>query len=130
MRGSYCLVVYLRRGTTIHFGKNSTFFPRGWYVYVGSAMNGLEKRIQRHLSPQKKMRWHIDFFLEKAVVKRIIPMPSAVREECLKASALRAMGGTAVARKFGSTDCGCETHLYLFSTNPLKKDDFWKALRE
>ncbi|MGQ9656020.1 MAG: GIY-YIG nuclease family protein [Thermodesulfobacteriota bacterium] len=130
LKGSYCLVAYLSKGCFMAFGKNSAFFPRGWYAYVGSAMNGIDKRVQRHLRSLKKMRWHIDFLLDKAVVKDVIPMPSELREECAKAAALKAIGGVVIARKFGSTDCRCETHLLFFRSNPIKRRDFWEALRE
>ncbi len=128
MKGSYCLVAYLRRGSIITFGNGSSFFPRGWYAYVGSAMNGIEPRVQRHLSHHKKAHWHIDFLLEKAVLKAIFAMPSEVRKECHKAAALKAIGGMTVAKKFGSTDCKCETHLYFFSHNPLRRKDFLEVL--
>ncbi len=128
LKGSYCLVAYLGQGCLLAFGKNSAFFPRGWYVYVGSAMNGIQKRLQRHLRSRKKTRWHIDFLLHRAVLKGVIPMPSELREECSKAAALKAMGGAAIARKFGSTDCRCETHLYFFPFNPMKLKDFWEGL--
>ena len=128
LKGSYCLLAYLSKGCLMAFGKNSAFFPRGWYAYVGSAMNGIDKRVQRHLRSHKKMRWHIDFLLDKAVVKEVIAMSSELREECAKAAALKAIGGLVIAKRFGSTDCRCETHLLFFRSNPMKRRDFWEAL--
>jgi hypothetical protein len=34
------------------------------------------------------------------------------------------MGGKAIPR-FGSTDCGCESHLFRFDTDPMKRGHFW-----
>ena len=35
----------------------------GWYLYVGSARRHLEARLRRHLRPEKRRRWHIDYLL-------------------------------------------------------------------
>ena len=32
----------------------------GEYCYIGSAMGGLDQRLRRHLSKEKRIRWHID----------------------------------------------------------------------
>jgi len=126
--GSYCVIAFLPEACTIQFGKNKAFFPRGWYAYVGSAMKGLEKRMARHARQEKKRRWHIDYFLEKAQVRGLIPMPSPRREECDKSRALEKIGGIVVAEKFGSTDCKCKTHLYHFARPPMMMEDFRRAL--
>ncbi len=126
--GSYCLIAFLPEACTIQFGKNTAFFPRGWYAYVGSAMKGLEKRMARHARQEKKKHWHIDFFLEKARVCALLAMPSPRREECEKSKALEKIGGIVVAEKFGSTDCRCKTHLYFFAQPPMMMEDFRRAL--
>lgn len=128
MTGSYLIVAFLHVACELTFGRKKTHFPRGWYIYVGSGMKGLEKRIVRHLSPIKKKHWHIDYFLEKAWIEAIVVMPSPQREECKKSRLLEAIGGRVVARKFGSTDCNCATHLYFFSTNPLKDPGVLKTV--
>ena len=38
-------------------------FARGLYAYVGSAQNGLEKRIERHFRKEKLRFWHVDYLL-------------------------------------------------------------------
>ena len=38
-------------------------FKKGCYGYMGSALNGLEQRVRRHLSTQKKLHWHVDYLL-------------------------------------------------------------------
>lgn len=129
MTGSYFIVAFLDPACELSFGQNRAYFPRGWYVYVGSAMKALEKRVVRHLCPTKKRHWHIDYLLEKASVEAVIIFPSPKREECQKSNLLRMIGGRVVAKGFGSTDCNCETHLYFFPGNPLQDPRVLEALR-
>jgi sugar fermentation stimulation protein A len=50
MGGVYILLIALPREETIPVGKLGPIrFPEGFYAYVGSAMNGLESRVTRHL---------------------------------------------------------------------------------
>jgi Uri superfamily endonuclease len=47
MKGTYLLVMELHEDTSIMVGKHRIIhFKKGYYVYVGSALNGLEQRIQ------------------------------------------------------------------------------------
>jgi len=49
-KGSYVLVVRLEEAASITVGKlGPQAFPKGYYLYFGSALNGLEGRIQRHV---------------------------------------------------------------------------------
>ena len=42
LKGTYCLIIYLRKDKAIEIGKcGSINFRRGYYVYVGSALNSL-----------------------------------------------------------------------------------------
>lgn len=62
MKGCYCLVIKNDETTKIKIGKLGRLdFKKGYYVYVGSAMNRLESRLKRHLSNKKKMHWHVDY---------------------------------------------------------------------
>ena len=67
IKGSYLLIIKLQDDKKILVGKlGKIAFKKGYYVYVGSAMNGLEQRLQRHLRSQKKFHWHIDYLLNQA----------------------------------------------------------------
>ncbi|MFB6089230.1 MAG: DUF123 domain-containing protein, partial [Candidatus Aenigmatarchaeota archaeon] len=44
-------------------------FQIGKYIYVGSAQNGIEQRVERHKSSDKKLFWHIDYLLDNGPVK-------------------------------------------------------------
>ena len=137
--GTYALVIYLPRATTIRIGKLGAFkFPRGYYLYIGSAMNGLGARIARHLvnnrlasraanakdnvamkrwrERKKKMHWHIDYFLDHAQVKEVWTNHGAERFECLWAQAALALpNAQVIAPRFGASDCKCSSHLVYFS---------------
>lgn len=61
---TYILEIWLERGQAIRIGRLGKFyFPRGCYLYVGSAKKNLRQRIQRHLREEKKRFWHIDYLL-------------------------------------------------------------------
>jgi Uri superfamily endonuclease len=64
MKGNYLLIMTLPKDTSVMVGKQGMLhFTKGCYAYVGSALNGLEQRIQRHLRTDKKTHWHIDYLL-------------------------------------------------------------------
>ncbi|MBN1786701.1 MAG: GIY-YIG nuclease family protein [Candidatus Methanofastidiosa archaeon] len=85
-------------------------FDKGLYAYVGSAMNGLDARIGRHLRGEKRLRWHIDHLLKEAIVTEVYFKESDVKEECMFAQRLN--GLFPVIRRFGSSDCQCAGHLF------------------
>lgn len=117
MKGSYCIVFELQDNARTRVGAKGTHeFPGGVYVYVGSALSGLEQRVARHLKATKKRRWHIDYLIQKGEVVSTIMVPSESRRtECAIASALlRSPGAQIVMRRFGSSDCDCPTHLVYF----------------
>ena len=58
-KGTYSLLICLPEEKEIVVGGRKASFPAGYYVYVGSAMGGLDQRIRRHLSREKRKRWHI-----------------------------------------------------------------------
>ena len=120
--GVYQLLAYLEHETTIRIGRLGTFrFPAGYYVYTGSAMNGVKGRIARHLSKNKRFHWHIDFLLEHCVIIRYAIRESSARCECELAARTLAMGGArALVRGFGSSDCRCLAHLAYFETEPKR----------
>lgn len=110
-KGSYVLLIHLNKDTEITVGKKGkTFFSKGHYVYVGSAMNGIQQRIQRHASNKKKIHWHIDFLLEKATIIDAYYKLSTVKEEC--EIARRFFHTLDHVKNFGCTDCSCDSHLF------------------
>jgi len=109
MKGIYVLLIELRKDTQVTVGKLLEIdFKKGYYAYVGSALNGLESRIKRHLSHKKKFHWHIDYFLEKSDITSIIYAETLEKKECKLAETLNEFENI---RNFGSSDCNCESHL-------------------
>jgi Uri superfamily endonuclease len=55
MKGTYILLIKLLKNQAIAIGKlGNLTFENGYYAYIGSALNGLENRIDRHLKSNKK----------------------------------------------------------------------------
>ena len=112
VKGSYILLVELASNKDILIGKlGYIFFPKAFYAYVGSALNGFKVRLAHHLREKKKPHWHIDYLLNEAQVLEIILYPNEQREECVLAQALA--GEFQFVPSFGSSDCECNSHLYF-----------------
>jgi Uri superfamily endonuclease len=119
MKGSYILVIELKRDKTIQVGKlGKIFFKKGFYVYVGSALNGLEQRIRRHLRSNKKRYWHIDYLLQYATITNVFYKESKDKEEC-KIAGILAKKLKSI-QSFGSSDCKCKSHLFYRSKKGLE----------
>jgi endonuclease-3 len=93
--------------------------PAGWYVYVGSARNGIIGRLARHLRPHRRVHWHIDRLLAAAKVVdvqlRFSQDPAA---ECGLAAEVRTWPGATPVHGFGASDCRCGSHLTRFHDRP------------
>lgn len=113
MKGCYCLIINLDDSSKIKIGKLGRIeFEKGYYVYVGSAMNYLESRLKRHLSSKKKLHWHIDYLLKKAKISDIIYNESERKIECDLSQYISSR--TCGIEGFGCSDCDCKSHLYYF----------------
>ena len=120
MKGSYVLVIELPEEQAIAVGSLKVIhFPRGYYAYVGSALGGLKSRLSRHLQRNKKLRWHIDYLLQRASINNIIICETEDRIECTIAQALS--GKFASIPGFGSSDCKCLSHLF-FATEGVEQE--------
>jgi len=129
--GSYILLISLVIDKRIQIGKLGEFdFAKGYYLYSGSALGGLRARIKRHLAPEKKLHWHIDFLLTNAKVEEIWVTYSNERLECELARVCMAMPEATVPVKgFGSSDCRCFSHLVHF-TRKLDLTSFEDVVRD
>lgn len=112
MKGVYLAFFHLEDGEEIEVGAlGEISFQPGKYVYIGSAMNSLESRIQRHFSGEKEnTHWHIDYF--SAIAEPIGFAGFAVDSEweCIFSKA--ASEDCDAVEGFGASDCSCEAHLY------------------
>lgn len=119
-KGAYLLFIRLDRDSEVKVGALGTIlFKKGFYVYVGSAMNSLERRISRHLKRKKTVRWHIDYLLRNrnARIIKVFEFPSEEKLECALGRKVEKKAGSSI-RGFGCSDCRCGSHLYFFSQVP------------
>jgi len=111
MKGSYILIIEIDQDKDIQIGSIGTItFKKGFYAYIGSALNGLEQRIERHVRKQKRLHWHIDFLLEHGKIVEVFYRESYNREECEIANIFhKKLKGIT---NFGCSDCKCKSHLF------------------
>ena len=120
MKGSYLLIIKLDKDSIIRIGKLGEIkFNKGLYVYVGSALNGLEQRIQRHLRDNKKIHWHIDYLLNYAKITDVFYKENNTREECFIAKKFDKKFTSIPG--FGCSDCKCKSHLFYWSCKEVKQ---------
>jgi sugar fermentation stimulation protein A len=113
VKGVYVLIISVGKDIRVNIGAlGSIFFERGLYAYVGSAQNGLERRIERHLRKAKRKFWHIDYLLDDDAVRivKVFCKEAEKSEECRIAGKLGEQGVPIV--NFGCSDCGCVSHLF------------------
>ncbi|WP_456332428.1 GIY-YIG nuclease family protein [Fervidibacter sacchari] len=115
-KGVYQLHLRLDKPKRIRVGKLGVFtFPAGRYIYTGSAMNGLDGRLRRHLRNRKKLHWHIDYLLRHARIESIFVLETDERVECqLNSLTLSLPNAKVVVKGFGCSDCRCPSHLVYF----------------
>ena len=127
-RGSYLVLAHLNRNRVIPIGRlGRIHFPRGFYVYVGSAMANLSRRIQRHRRLRKRIHWHMDGLRPHARWVEALPIRSSDRLECELARAIEGIAAWSIPA-FGSSDCHCKTHLFGMAEDPLHREDFHDLL--
>lgn len=115
MKGSYILLIELDEASDVEVGGEVKHLEKGFYTYFGSAFGpGGLKRIQRHREVSEEERdvrhWHIDYLsgLENSKIVEAVRFPEK-DIECELASEAEDK-----IEAFGSTDCGCGSHLGYF----------------
>lgn len=108
---TYRLFIHLPVDQTITVGKLGTFlFKKGVYIYVGSAKKNIVHRMKRHLTKEKKNRWHIDYVREHGDLFYYETFEN--KEECALANeTIHTFNGQCPYQKLGSSDCHCYSHL-------------------
>ena len=116
MKGIYALVISVKKNIVVNVGALHRIpFEKGFYVYVGSAQSGIEKRTARHLRKIKRKFWHIDYLLsaDGVSVLKVFGKKGSRSEECEFARELENLGNA--VKGFGSSDCNCTGHLFKLS---------------
>lgn len=104
-------------------------FPVGHYCYVGRSKRHLHKRLERHLSPNKTKRWHIDYLTTHpnfAVTYVALCRPHMAEAEAEVDVAVALAQSFEVIKGLGSSDTGAKGHLFYsakgFDMEIIKKD--------
>lgn len=112
--GCYQLKIEIAENISLKIGAlGICSFEKGIYVYTGSAMKNLSKRVARHKRTEKKLHWHIDHLLAHPSVEiiKVEIHPSELKEECFHNQKLLDSGAKTIVSKFGSSDCKtCPAH--------------------
>jgi len=120
--GTYTLVLVSQKTGPVRIGKLGTLeLQPGYYVYIGSAFGpgGLAARFRHHARITIRKHWHIDYLRPACELTEVWFTTDAASHEHSWAAAVAHLPGAGVPmRKFGSSDCGCETHLFWFEGLP------------
>ncbi len=122
--GTYILIIYNEKKQKIEIGNIGLItFDKGYYCYVGSALQNLSKRIERHKRKNKRFHWHIDYFLDKTKIYKALEIRGVDKLECEIALSLQKISDGSI-NNFGSSDCNCFSHLFYFKENPIHQKKF------
>ena len=128
--GDYLFVIRIADDTDIAIGsKGIMHFPRGYYVYTGSAKKNLAARLARHSRKRKKFHWHIDYLRQEADVIAAIPIRTSQDLEHELAGAVEVISDWRIDG-FGCTDCHCLSHLFGFTENPIHYRPFIQIVED
>lgn len=115
----YAIYLVIEKNIKVEVGKLGMFsFPPGTYIYIGSAKRNLEARIKRHVKKEKKQRWHFDYLRPFGEVVQVETFDDTNSECKLFEKKLKELDGKVIAKKFGSSDCKCISHL-IYVANQL-----------
>jgi len=113
MRGVYYIIIKVLNNINIKVGAlGYMLFNKGYYVYIGSAQNNLEKRVSRHIIKRKKKRWHIDYLTsnKNVAISKLFYKKAKNEFEC-KIALLLSKDSEPI-KGFGCSDCKCKSHLF------------------
>lgn len=123
VHGTYLLLLECDKQTELSIGKlgDMTTEP-GYYLYVGSAFGpgGIQARLRHHRKSAERPHWHIDFLRAVAELVDAWCVHGPPCEHEWAYSLMQSEAAIMPLKGFGSSDCGCATHLFYFSHRPLK----------
>jgi sugar fermentation stimulation protein A len=124
-RGSYILVIRNEKRREIVVGRlGRVKFEKGYYVYIGSGMGGVDARLKRHFRKRKKRFWHIDYLTPDHMnIDRFYIIRRAQRIEEPIAKRMERIS-TGRVDGFGATDSGLQSHLFFFRSPPYRMSSF------
>jgi Uri superfamily endonuclease len=120
--GAYALLLSSATDAVIRIGRLGDLrLQPGYYVYMGSALGsgGVRGRLGHHVRPVNRPHWHIDYLRTKTTLEAVWFCYGQKSREHAWAKRFAAMPGASVPMAgFGSSDCGCESHLFYFEGCP------------
>lgn len=117
--GTYLLLLSLPARVEAQIGRLRRIdFAPGLYGYAGSALGpgGLAARLNRYMSGAGRRHWHIDYLLPHARLLGALAREDPQRLECTWAAWARQQAQACI-RGFGSSDCACPSHLFVFGVD-------------
>lgn len=121
-KGTYVLFVTFATDRNIIVGAlGPHLFKAGTYCYVGSAMGGLDQRLERHLAHTKKLRWHIDSLTVACDRSEAWESYPEAVPECELGHIAEECGAVPEMDGFGCSDCHCRTHLFRIDGQARKR---------
>src|ERR1017187_9568250 len=123
--GTYVLVLSSRSTNPIQIGRLGALqLQSGSYIYVGSALGpgGVRARLAHHLKLSRRLHWHIDYLRAHTSVEEVWYRLDTRRLQHVWAERISLAEGASVPLVgFGSSDCGCESHLFFFQQRPSRE---------
>ncbi len=100
----YALVVLCSNEVCVRIGRREACLEPGTYVYVGSAnLRSPLKRVLRHFTKGKRVRWHIDMLTEKCCSLYAL-LAYGLGEDGMYELMMNFNWARAIVPGFGSTD--------------------------
>jgi endonuclease-3 len=126
MKGSYTLLIELSEDVGIELGSLGELkFEKGFYAYNGSAFGpGGLKRVERHREKSRgggSTHWHVDYLLVSSVSEIVGVFKAGSDHECELSKEM--IDRFDYVDGFGSSDCGCRSHLFCCSER-IKIEEF------
>ena len=120
-KGVYILVLELRKPFLGRVGSLGMIkLEPGTYLYVGSARGpgGFRARIGRHVSKEKRVRWHVDYLTTFEGVEPVAVVFAETENdaEAVLSAELMSMGMKPAVKGFGCSDKRSYTHLLKCSS--------------
>ena len=127
-RGCYLILLHNELKQTVAVGKMGELeFPKGFFIYVGSARQHLEARLNRHRRRRKNHHCHIDYLRNQTRFVQDFPIRTADDLECEVAKSLSTLCEWSISG-FGCSDCACDSHLFAFNDDPRQNKAFIELL--
>ena len=120
--GTYALILASTETRCLCVGRLGSLALRpGWYIYVGSAFGpgGVRARLAHHRKQAARAHWHVDYLHPHTRLARVWYTHDPLRREHQWAQVIQQLPGAELPlHGFGSSDCGCASHLVRFARRP------------